>query len=120
MSADAWRETYRVVGDDHAVEQRADGVEAAHVQAWGAVKNTDESKEKALKTQMGFSSMFLKHPSRSGAAERSRVRRPRTGTFSKTEPRRNKDFYKRFSTARVSDRRTVPSSKLPEKQNVGL
>lgn len=34
--------TYRVVGDDHAVEQRAHGVEAAHVQACRVVKNTGE------------------------------------------------------------------------------
>lgn len=42
VSAGARRETYRIVGDDHAVEQRAHGVEAAHVQACRVVKNTDE------------------------------------------------------------------------------
>lgn len=33
------------MGNDHAVEQRAHGVEAAHVQACGGAKNTDEQKE---------------------------------------------------------------------------
>lgn len=39
----AWAGTHRVEGDDHAVEQRAHGVEAAHVQACrsgGGEKNT--------------------------------------------------------------------------------
>lgn len=71
------RKTYRVAGDDHAVEQRAHGVEAAHVQAcrWG--RNTGSGREKR-KARESWNI-------RVGAAERIRVRRPRARTFSKTE-----------------------------------
>lgn len=73
------RTTYRVAGDDHAVEQRAHGVEAAHVQAcrWG--RNSGSGREKGKARE----SWNIKV----GAAECSRVRRPRARTFSKTESR---------------------------------
>lgn len=97
-----WAGTHRVEGDDHAVEQRAHGVEAAHVQACRSGKQTlvkfRREKEKSAQHHQ-CPAPENRDMSESESEQWCAVGSddPEREPFSKTEPRRREDFYKRFA-----------------------